>query len=299
MNDNPMFSVLIANFKNGQFLNEAIESVKNQTYTNFEIVIVDDASTDNSHELYKQYADDNCIKVFYNEINQGCGYTKRKCVELASGELCGFLDPDDALINNALELMVNIHASYPEVSLILSRFYFCDEWLNIESESRLLNIPTENSYLTTRDYQPEHFVSFKKKYYDITDGLSSKYKLGIDQDLIFKLEEVGNIYVLNEFTYKYRIHKKSISSDDRRALYWNLIVRHEACIRRGLNPELYSYNDYIDAFEIYLNEVQTDKFRIESELKRVLDSKAYRLGKFILKPLNFIRNIFQTRNANN
>ena len=80
------FSVLIANYNNGQYLQDALNSVFNQTYSNWEIIIVDDCSTDNSHELYNNYVDDSRIHIYYNNRNYGCGYTKRRCVELAHGD---------------------------------------------------------------------------------------------------------------------------------------------------------------------------------------------------------------------
>ena len=89
----PLFSVLITNYNNGRYLQEAIDSVLAQTYTNWEIILVDDKSTDNSFEIYEKYKDDGRFKIYYNEVNMGCGYTKHRCAELASGELCGFLDP--------------------------------------------------------------------------------------------------------------------------------------------------------------------------------------------------------------
>ncbi|MBQ4478004.1 MAG: glycosyltransferase family 2 protein [Bacteroidales bacterium] len=58
MNANPLFSVLIANYNNGKYLMEVINSVYAQTYTNWEIILVDDASTDNSRELYKELEKD-------------------------------------------------------------------------------------------------------------------------------------------------------------------------------------------------------------------------------------------------
>ena len=75
----PLFSVLIANYNNGKYLMEAIESVRQQTYTNWEIILVDDASTDNSKDIYRELENDSRIHIFYNEQNKGCGYTKRRC----------------------------------------------------------------------------------------------------------------------------------------------------------------------------------------------------------------------------
>ena len=77
----PLFSVLIANHNDGKYLMEAVESVKAQTYTHWEIVIVDDGSTDNSNELFVELVEDQRIRVFRNEENRGCGFTKRKCLE--------------------------------------------------------------------------------------------------------------------------------------------------------------------------------------------------------------------------
>src|SRR4030043_677699 len=93
----PLFSVLIANYNNGKFLKECLQSIFSQTYSNWEIIIVDDASTDNSLLIYKQYLNNNKIKICYNKKNKGVGYTKNKCVLYAKGDICGFIDSDDAI----------------------------------------------------------------------------------------------------------------------------------------------------------------------------------------------------------
>lgn len=165
MNDNPLFSVLIANYNNGKYLMNANESVRSQTYTKWEIILVDDGSTDKSHELYKQLEQDSRIHIFFNEGNRGCGYTKRRCAELANGELCGFLDPDDTLLHGALMSHVDTHMQHPEVSCVFSRYYNCDEELNRLCPSRLLKIPSGCSYFTYKDYMPENLASYKRDCY--------------------------------------------------------------------------------------------------------------------------------------
>ena len=131
MSDQPLFSVLIANYNNGKYLMEAIESVRQQTYTNWEIILVDDGSTDNSADLYKELQKDERIHIFFNDENKGCGYTKRRCVELAQGELCGFLDADDALTTDALQEMVQAHKDNEDAGLIHSRYYESSKDLEI------------------------------------------------------------------------------------------------------------------------------------------------------------------------
>lgn len=275
----PLFSVLVANYNNGRYLMEAIESVRQQVYSNWEIILVDDASTDNSTELYHKLEEDDRIHIYYNEENMGCGYTKRRCVELANGELCGFLDPDDALLPNALQVMVETHKLHSEVSLVTSRYYFCDANLKPYRESRPLVIPAGKDFFTTGAYTAEVFASFKKDIYNKTSGISEEYHLGVDQDLYFKLEEIAPIMSINDLTYKYRIFKGSISSNELKARYWNMIIHHDVCRRRGLNPDDYSFKDMY----IIQNYCQ-------DEVRKTI---TYRVGHIILKPFRTIKQLFR------
>ena len=120
----PLFSVLIANYNNGCYLQEAIDSVLAQEYGNWEIVIVDDKSTDNSIEIYDKYKDDNRFHVYFNEKNEGVGYTKNRCVEKANGWICGFLDPDDVLVGEEVfGIMVKTHMDNIGASMVYSNMY--------------------------------------------------------------------------------------------------------------------------------------------------------------------------------
>jgi glycosyltransferase involved in cell wall biosynthesis len=71
--------------------------------------------------------DDTRFKFYQNSENKGCGFTKRRCAELATGEICAFLDPDDAITEEALTIMVAEHEKFPNASMVYSKHYFCDE----------------------------------------------------------------------------------------------------------------------------------------------------------------------------
>lgn len=275
MTNTPLFSVLIANYNNGRYLQEAIDSVLAQSYTNWEVIIVDDGSTDNSSEIYEKYKQDPRFHIYYNEQNMGCGYTKRKCAELAQGKICGFLDPDDAILQNAIDIMVKTHISHPEVSLVTSRYYYCDINLIPYKESEPLNIPKGKDFFTLQRYTAEVFSAFKKDIYNKTEGISEKYHLGIDQDLYFKLEEIAPIFPINDITYKYRIFNGSISSNELRARYWNMIIHHDVCLRRGLNPDDYSFKD-----------MYTIQRYCQDQIRK---TKAYRLGRILLLPSRLLK----------
>lgn len=275
---NPIFSVLIANYNNGHYLQEAINSVTEQTYPHWEVVIVDDGSIDNSESVYARYANDSRFRIYRNKKNMGCGFTKRRLVELSQGEICGFLDADDYLENDALEVMAEAHEKHPEVSIIMSRYRFCnDNWETLE-ENRLLTIADGESYFSTNDYTPEHFVSFKRNYYLQTEGINPMARLAEDRDLFFKLEEVGKLLVLDKFLYRYRASANSVSrGDSRYALFWDSIIKYEACKRRGLSPAEFAYPDF--------------KYFIETHIS-LENTNSYRLGHTILQPFVWCKRLF-------
>lgn len=283
MEHKPLFSVLVANYNNGCYLMEAIESVYAQTYTNWEIIIVDDASTDNSNEIYERLSQDNRIHVYYNDKNMGCAFTKHQLMLHANGEYCGYLDPDDVILPNAIEITMDALLASPETVLTFSRHYLCDENLNVTEESRLLELKEGETYFEHHDYRAEVFAGFRKSAYFASGGLELSSRAGGDDaDLYFRLEEQGKIAIINEFTYKYRRHSRSMTADLDKMFYYNLMVRHQTYVRRGLPVEEYAFQDFKDYIKL-------KEDLILSQNEQALSSKAYRLGKLLLKPFSFFK----------
>lgn len=119
------FSVLIPVYNTGKYLEECLQSVLNQTYQNFEIIIVDDGSTDNSGTICDKFQKDypQIIKVIHKE-NQGQLASRCIAIQHAKGDYCIFVDADDLLCENALEIIIdNLHQyGFPDM-LIYSFFY--------------------------------------------------------------------------------------------------------------------------------------------------------------------------------
>ncbi len=232
-----LFSLLMAHYNNARFLKESLNSVYAQTYTNWEVILVDDGSTDEFETVIKEFENDQRIKIFRNGKNMGCAFTKRKLTEKAIGDVLGFLDPDDTLEPKALEIMVNAHSQKPECSLIYSTHFICDENLkdkSIAGYQRTLN--KNETYLLLNDGSIHHFATFKKSSYDKTEKLypGKEYDLAIDQDLYYLLEEEGNIFFINKPLYNYRIHNGGISSlhNKSKALKAHYLVIEKSCLRR-------------------------------------------------------------------
>lgn len=256
---NPLFSILIANYNNGPYLQEAIDSVLAQTYANWEVILVDDKSTDESAAIYGKYAADSRFKVYYNEVNRGCGYTKRRCAELATGELCGFLDPDDALLPEALETMVRAHAGHPECSLIYSTCYRYsgDRTAEMPVWDFIGPIPEDSDFLIYRKKLVSHFVSFKRAAYLRTGGIDPTLEAAVDRDLYYNLEEQGALLHIPKPLYLYRINNANSisigSSQADKKAYYNCIKSELNAICRRIGTALYRKNE--DAYRKYLRKI--------------------------------------------
>ncbi len=103
-----LISIITPTYNCGKFIKETIESVQNQTYENWEMIIVDDCSTDDTKAVVEEISKvDARIKYYCLEVNSGAAVARTKAMELAEGEYMAFLDSDDLWLNNKLELQLN------------------------------------------------------------------------------------------------------------------------------------------------------------------------------------------------
>jgi glycosyltransferase involved in cell wall biosynthesis len=208
-------SVLIANYNNGEYFKDCYQSLINQTYSDWEAIIVDDGSTDDSVGIIcKIIADDERFTLYRNIENRGCGFTKRRCVEHASGEICAFLDPDDTLFPIALEKTVASHAD-ENVVATYSQMMMYDEKNNTQvifASKQIYN----DKFFFNYPIQVSHFFAFKKAAYLMTSGIDPMLNSAVDQDLYLKILEIGQVKFIKEILYKYRLHEKGISQFGRK-----------------------------------------------------------------------------------
>ena len=123
MPNNPKFSIITTSYNYANYIKETIESVKNQTYTNWEMIIVDDGSKDNSIEVINEYCqNDSRIKLYThpNNENRGLAATTRLGIEKSSSEWIIFLESDDTIVPNYIEEKLKIINKYPEVGFIFN-----------------------------------------------------------------------------------------------------------------------------------------------------------------------------------
>ncbi len=150
MREQPLVSVVIATYNMGQYLEQAVESVLNQTWENIELIVVDDGSKDSTPDVMAAYASDVRVRYIQNE-NQGQPKAKNCGIMAARGEYLGFCDADDVWESNKLELQIPKFAS-PQVGVVYSEVSYMDEHGN-------------------RYQQPKPYVRYEGK---VTDQLLQK-----------------------------------------------------------------------------------------------------------------------------
>jgi len=138
----PKVSVVIPTYNYGHFLGEAIQSVLDQTFADFELIIVDDGSTDNTKEVVSSFQDKR-VKYIYQK-NRGLAASRNTGIKASCGEYIAFLDSDDKWLPENLEVMVNRLDSRPDIALVCSDVNVYDDatgailgrhWHNRRSDS--------------------------------------------------------------------------------------------------------------------------------------------------------------------
>ncbi|WP_228410170.1 glycosyltransferase family 2 protein [Chryseobacterium viscerum] len=267
-------SILIVNYNNGKYFADCYYSIINQTYDNWEVVIIDDASTDDSLEIIQKIiGSDSRFRLYKNQVNKGCGTVKRKCIEYAVGEIAAFLDPDDALYPTALERSVQSYSKNGNIVATYTRVMMCDEYLNPQKPMKGIKQVYNTPYFFNCPIQVSHFFTFKKETYLKTQGINPDLRNAVDQDLYLKILEHGNPLFINENLYYYRCHSKGISQHKSKHSAKESFARviYESMVRRNINKINYSKipDRYNNSAEIYslLNYQQDFFYRLKIKFK--------------------------------
>ena len=232
------FSVLVANYNNGKFFRDCYQSILAQTYSDWEVIILDDKSTDNSVQIIREIiGDDSRSRIFENGKNEGVGVIKAKLIELAAGDICGFVDPDDAILPTSIGNAVAIFSKQPKTVLTYSRLMKCDKDLQpLQSSISTKQIVNGDPYFFNCPIVINHFVCFRRDVYLQTEKINPELRISEDQDLYLKMYEKGNFKFIDEINYLYRTHSGGISQNENKEKsyeYWGRVIWN-AMQRRGL-----------------------------------------------------------------
>jgi len=212
----PLVSVAMTCFNCANFLEEAIGSIAAQTWKNWELIIVDDRSVDNSplviKTLISKFGINNKTKFIQHNKNLGYGGALKRAVEEGKGELVAIVDGDDALASRqALSKMVKKHAEHPNASLVYSNYWQCRDTLKKKKRGRCRALLEGETYLSSGTRcRISHLKVFKRSAYKKTPGVNGQLLKSVDKDLVLKLEEVGDLVFFDELLYYYRKHPNNL-----------------------------------------------------------------------------------------
>lgn len=224
----PKVSVIIPTYNVERYIDECIESILNQTYSNFEIVICDDCSTDNTLNYIKKYKDLSNVKVLSNDKNINQAATRNKCIEASSGEYILIQDADDISSPRRIELLLN--AFEENVDFVGSACYcFNSKDGKYEKWIKRYKYPLPQHLLSGIPFVHGSMLFRKDCLLDVGGYRQSKHtKRGEDYDLIMRLYAKGyrgkNI---GDLLYGYRVDGETLKRRSFKARVDECFVRYE------------------------------------------------------------------------
>jgi glycosyltransferase involved in cell wall biosynthesis len=207
MNDAPYISVIMPVYNSEHTLDQAVTSVLNQSFSDFELILIDDGSTDQSWPLIQLLSQKDCrIKIFKNQINMGLMQTLNRALPLAKSEVIARLDSDDEMLPRRLEIQYKYMQQNPELAVLGTQYSFMGRTLKHDIQ---FNLPT-----TFFDIQKQILIDnpichssvmFRKKIILELGGYRSEFKNSEDYDLWLRVSRKYQIENLAESLVRVRL----------------------------------------------------------------------------------------------
>lgn len=228
----PLISVVMPVHNAEAFLVESVESILHQSCTNFEFIIVDDASTDNSLSILKDFAKkDKRIRLIQNTKKSTISETANKAISLAKGTYLARMDADDIAHEERLSKQLDYLLAHPKTIALGTQCITIDKYGKVTGEKKFpkkFYDVYNYSFRFTPVQQPTLMIASHKlpkdfKYYD--DGMNAVEEL----KLIFRLFQYGRVENLPDYLHMYRIHNKNASfKNPKKEFYLTLKTRFAA-----------------------------------------------------------------------
>ena len=224
--EKPIVTVYITNYNYSKYIKQAIDSVINQNFQNYELIIIDDGSTDNSKEIIESYKNHPKIHVLFQK-NKGLNATNNVAIKMSKGKYIIRLDADDYLNENALLLMVNELEKNDEIGLVFSDYYLVDIDGSIIAEEKRHNFKK----VSLLD-QPAHgaCTMIRKDVLKEIGGYSKEFSRQDGYELWIKVSKYKKVRNINLPLFNYRKHGENLTENKER-LYK---TRHKI-IKKHLN----------------------------------------------------------------
>jgi hypothetical protein len=284
-----LVSIVVPIYNSAQFLKESLESIINQTYSNIEIICVNDGSTDNSLEILKLFSDKITI---INQENQGLASALNAGIKIANGKWFKWFSPDDIMYSYAIESLVNVAKKDPNI-IVYSNW----EIINENGEKQRNFYESNYNELSNFDYSVRLldgmqinvntiliplFVFEKCEIRELDDPVAIDYDLLLRASLLYKIK----FHLIQKPLIKYRIHTKQLSHIHiSKSLDYISKIKHE--ILQQVDES--SRNKLISELENYQNSKSLKRKIMEYGLKSLSIFPSWFSNRIIVFYLNKIR----------
>lgn len=277
----PLVSIIVPCYKKAQFLPEALDSVSKQTYLNWECIIINDGSPDETETISLSYSHkDSRFKYIYQE-NKGVSSARNNGIAFSSGEYILPLDADDIIEPTYVEKAINHFINYPSTKLVYCK---CDIF-------GINNFDAENDDYSFDDILWNCMIHcssvFRRSDFDKTSGYNPEMDIGYeDWDFLLSfLEKDSIVYRIDEYLFHYRItsNSRNISADKQCDKLWIQI-----------------YHNHEELYAPYAERIIMYKKMCEREKKHAIEiynTPSYKLGYRILHPFAKIKRLFNKINT--
>ena len=274
MSDKKLVTQIMCYYNEKKYLGDAIRSILAQSYANWELILIDDGSTDGSHETAESFQDDRIIHVS-NKENHGLAWCRNQGLSLAKGEYIGFVDADDIARKDKLKKMVDYLDSHEDVLVLSGGCIYIDKYGNklSQREGIICEDADIRAYMLFGNCMAGPCALFRRAVID-------KYHIAHDivmrtsQDYFFwqKCLRHGKFYNLEEPLFYYRIghnsqSNRTVKRDPEKNQNILLKILHYAWRSRGFRlnrgdityiyryiyhqERFTSFNDYIKGYKLY------------------------------------------------
>jgi len=227
----PKVSVIIPNYNHARFLGKRIQSVLDQTYQDFELIILDDASPDNSKQVIEKFLGDQRIRTIYNQTNSGSTFKQwNKGIREAKGEYIWIAESDDYADERLLAQLVAKLEQYPDVGIAYSQSWRIDEHDNIlcsmtDWTADLDETRWQQDFVNNGIDECSHYlvikntiinasaIVFKRSVYETVGGPNESMRYCGDWLLWTKMLLISDIAFAAEPLNYYRTHQKTVTSN--------------------------------------------------------------------------------------
>jgi glycosyltransferase involved in cell wall biosynthesis len=300
----PRVSVIIPIYNSEKYVQESIESVLHQTFKDFELIFIDDGSTDRTKEILSHYKD---IVYFYQE-NSGPSRARNEGIRRSHGQLISFLDADDLWFPDKLELEVKYFDTHPDIGLVTcDALAFTGDKVIVPSmaKERPLHSGSVLYFLLRENFLNTNNVLIRRDVFDKVGMFDETRKFSEDYDLWLRIAQHYKIGFVRNILTKYRVHDLSRSQSNKEDVFRSHLELVEKYLGRdrfncwqrnfilSFNYFKYGYNFFSEGQTLkarqYLGRsISLNPFQISAYVYLVL----LFLPQGVIKALKYIKNLF-------